>query len=261
MLSSEATQPKALTDATILPVSRSGSRFGYVAQRLILLIGLAVVCTGCSLTQGVKNYLAYNDNSNDFVMGWRNSVWSSQAWHNQKHYFVGHPEIRAFGAGFRDGYQAVAAGSNGCPPPLPPRKYWTWKYQTAEGQAKVAAWFEGYSHGATAAEEDGADNFQDIQVSYLIETQHSPEFQAGTIPEFNPGEYIVPGSISVPVEPSGVTPIGPLPNGAPQFAPPMPAAPPAPADAPHVSPVSWNRLPPPSNLPPQSGYPNGAYPR
>ncbi|MBI2481161.1 MAG: hypothetical protein HYV60_21745, partial [Planctomycetia bacterium] len=100
----------------------------------------------------MNNYLAYNDNSNDFVMGWRNSVWSGQAWHNQKNLFADHTEFRAFGAGFRDGYEAVASGGNGCPPPLPPRKYWTWKYQTPEGQCKVAAWFEGYTYGATAAE-------------------------------------------------------------------------------------------------------------
>ena len=159
----------------------------------LLVVGLTLVCSGCSLMQGVNNHIAYNDSTNDFVMGWRNSVWASQTWHSQKGHFVDHPEFRAFGAGFRDGYRDVASGGNGCPPPVPPRKYWSWKYQTPEGQCKVAAWFEGFGHGARAAEEDGAGNFQDIQVSYAIEAQYSPEFQNGQIPSLNPGEYIIPG--------------------------------------------------------------------
>jgi hypothetical protein len=175
--------------------------------RASVLLALCLACSGCALTQGVNNYLEYNDDCNDFVMGWRNEVWARQAWHEQKHYFDGHQEQGAFGAGFRDGYADVASGANGCPPPVPPRKYWTWKYQTPEGQCKVAAWFEGYPHGARAAEEHGAGNFQDIQVSYAIEAQYSPEFQAGGVPHLDEGIQYSDGQPPEPT-PYEVSPTG-----------------------------------------------------
>ncbi|HUG70525.1 MAG TPA: hypothetical protein VMM76_22440 [Pirellulaceae bacterium] len=216
----------------------------------MLLVLLMLVCSGCSLTQGVNNYLAYNDCSNDFVMGWRNSVWSRQAWHNQKQYFDGHPELGAFGEGFRDGYQDVASGGNGCPPPLPPRSYWTWKYQTPEGQCKVAAWFEGYSHGARAAEEDGAGNFQDIQVSYAIEAQYSPQFQAGQIHSFAPGEYILPGEI-LHGEPTEAVPLEPLLHSNAQV----------PIQDTGLMPASWNSPETSNPSVPQVGWPPELTPR
>jgi len=132
--------------------------------------------------RGVGNYIAYNDNCNDFVLSWRNNVWSQQAWRARQHLYCDQPQFRAFGEGFRAGYQDVASGGSGCVPALPPRRFWTWRYQTAEGQAKVAAWFAGFPHGASAAEEEGAGNWRDIQVSHLIEMQYSPEFQRGACP-------------------------------------------------------------------------------
>ncbi len=245
MHSTKSNQIKEPTDTWMPPVYQCG----LLAGRVALLVGLAVVCSGCSLTKGLNNYLTYNDNSNDFVMGWRNSVWATQAWHNEKRQFVDHPEFRAFGNGYRDGYQAVASGGNGCPPPLPPRRYWTWKYQTPEGQSKVAAWFEGYSYGATAAEADGAGNFQDIQVSYAIETQYSPEFQAGQIPSNRPNEFVIPG------EPTDSGPHEPIPAGLPDHAPPVPT------EVPELGPVSWQAPAPTAGWPPEFGPPNSTIPR
>jgi hypothetical protein len=149
---------------------------GRIALNVLLLSLVAATSGGCIATEAIKDYCRYNDNSNDFVMGWRNSVWAREAWHSQKSKYAGHPQFHAFGEGFRDGYIAVASGGNGCPPPVPPRKYWNWRYQTPEGQAQVAAWWEGYPYGAKAADEDGAGLYQQIQVSHPIQVQYSPEF-------------------------------------------------------------------------------------
>jgi hypothetical protein len=83
----------------------------------------------------------------------------------------------------------VADGGDGCTPAFPPREYWGWKYQSHEGQARVAAWFSGFPHGARAAEEDGIGNWYQIQTSSNIQKQYS---EHGLLPSEYNGIYPVP---------------------------------------------------------------------
>lgn len=155
-----------------------------LCRRLLLLSVVSASLasfSGCSVFVGIRDYIAYNDSTNRLVMGWRNDVWAQQSWHENKHLYDDQPYKADFGVGYRDGYAAVASGGNGCPPPLPPRKYWRWHYETPEGQAKIAAWFAGYPHGAAAAEQDAAGEWQEIPVSHSIEQQYTPEFENGTM--------------------------------------------------------------------------------
>ncbi len=62
-----------------------------------------------------------------------------------------------FKRGYIAGYMDKAAGGTGCPPMIPPKKYWGIHYQNASGKCKTVAWFDGYSHGALGAEMDGVD--------------------------------------------------------------------------------------------------------
>jgi len=159
----------------------------------MLLAGvLLAVGSGCSLFQGARDYVQYNDATDEFVVGWRNYVWANKAWHARKAYHACEPQLYDFGEGFRAGYRDAAAGGNGCPPPLPPRNYWSWKFQSPEGQAKIAAWFAGYPHGAKAAEEDGAGNWRQIPVSHVIEQQYSAEFTQAQIPRCDGNCYPQP---------------------------------------------------------------------
>jgi hypothetical protein len=153
-------------------------RQGITQVFLVVAAALILSSSGCSALRGVRDYLHYNDMMDDFAVGWRNHVWANQAWNERKHIFVDEPQLFDFGEGFRAGYSAVASGGNGCPPPLPPRKYWNWKYSSPEGQAKTAAWFAGYPYGAAASEEDGAGLWREIQVSESIAIQYSPEFHS-----------------------------------------------------------------------------------
>jgi hypothetical protein len=183
---SSISNPKAVAETSArreLPFAPGSLR--QVGAVAILLL-LAVSQIGCAPFRGLRETIAYNDAVNDFVMGWRNSTWARQAWHERKWMYIDQPQFVTFGQGFRDGYAAVAAGSDGCVPALPPRHYWSWKFQTGEGQAKVAAWFAGYPHGVQAAQEDGAGHFQQIQVSHIIEAEYSPEFRAGKCPDCSP---------------------------------------------------------------------------
>jgi len=210
-----------------------------------LFVLAASASSGCVSADAIKAYCVYNDSSNDFVMGWRNAVWARQAWHARKYQFVDEPQFHAFGQGFRDGYCAVASGGNGCPPPLPPRKYWNWRYQTAEGQAQVAAWFAGYPHGAQAADEEGAGLYQQIQVSHPIEVQYSPEFQNATIQKEMICEMYP--TLCPPVEPA-LDQVIPMPGQPPRRMPDLP---------PPQSGVNWDKnrhtyTPTPAGLPPMA---------
>lgn len=163
------------------------------SRRLVLLAiaSIGIGGLGCSSFSGFSNHIQYNSSWNDFVAGYRNSVWSAKAWNARKHQFCGEKYLHDFSVGFRAGYEDVASGSNGCTPAFPPREYWSWKYQSAEGQAKVAAWFSGYPHGARAAEEDGVGNWTQIQTSTTIQTEYA---QHGKMTEQEVGMYPIPQS-------------------------------------------------------------------
>ncbi len=81
-------------------------------------------------------------------------------------------------------------GSEACTPAFAPRQYWGWKYQSAEGQQKVAAWYSGYPHGARAAEEDGIGNWTQIQTSMTFKKNLADQGMLG--PGQTPGMYPMP---------------------------------------------------------------------
>lgn len=137
--------------------------------------GAAVIAatTGCSSLSGLSASLEHCECVDDFVVGYRNSALAAKAWHEHKHCYANQPYIDHFEAGFRAGYESVAAGGNGCTPSIAPREYWGWKYQSPEGQAKVSAWFQGFPMGAKAAEEDGVGNWSQIP-TMLSQRQEVP---------------------------------------------------------------------------------------
>ncbi|MDA1230716.1 MAG: hypothetical protein O2856_08080, partial [Planctomycetota bacterium] len=52
-------------------------------------------------------------------------------------------------------------------PTLPPRLYWKPCFQTPKGQHQIQSWFDGYSHGALAAQQDGYGNLNTLPMSSL----------------------------------------------------------------------------------------------
>lgn len=144
----------------------------------LIILGASSVGVGCTSLSNLQESLRYNESWNDWVISQRNAAWSARAWHLRKHHFCREKYLDDFCAGFRAGYMDVASGSNGCTPAFPPQDYWGWKYQSAEGQGRVAAWFAGYPHGARAAEEDGVGHFSQIQMSSGIYNEYD---QAGIV--------------------------------------------------------------------------------
>lgn len=146
----------------------------------LMLLATGMSAGGCSTLGNLEQNLKYNDSFSEWVVGQRDSAWAAKAWHLRKHHFCNERYLKDFSEGFRAGYADVAGGSNGCTPAFPPRQYWGWRYQSPEGQARVAAWFSGYPHGARAAEEDGVGGYSQLQMS---STTYNEYHQTGAIPQ------------------------------------------------------------------------------
>ena len=71
-----------------------------------------------------------------------------------------------FGRGFVQGYYDVAQGSDGTVPLFPPQCYWGGKYETAQGQDLIRAWFRGYQEGAAVALSHGRGGGSKLPTSW-----------------------------------------------------------------------------------------------
>jgi hypothetical protein len=188
--------------------STARRRMGLVTM-LLVGAGFASV-SGCTAMTGMNNAWQYNGYWNESMMGFRNSSYASKAWHSRKHCFTNQQYLKDFHRGFKAGYNEVAGGGKGCTPMFPPREYWGWKYQSNEGQARVAAWFAGFPHGARAAEEDGIGQWHQIQTSSKIQQEYVDH---GLMPSEHNGMYPVPRTdIPAGVQRSPATNMPGMPN-------------------------------------------------
>jgi hypothetical protein len=118
----------------------------------LLLLG----ATGCNAIQ---------DYCIDVETSSRNCILSHKAWCHWSWCYEDLDYPHHFAKGFRAGYENILEGGKGCQPTLPPRWYWKPCYQTPEGRCKIAAWFDGFSHGAVAAQQDGYGALGEIPIS------------------------------------------------------------------------------------------------
>jgi hypothetical protein len=181
-------------------------RFAAWSVRLAALAALSL--SGCC-------YYELRDCCDDCSMNIRNEYLARMAWHRCNDAYDDHPYKSEFGHGFRDGFAAVASGSDGCCPSIPPRCYWSSCYWGCDGQAAANAWFDGYARGAIAAEAEGLSASGRILVrppacgaNCQVRGPAMPASAVVTVPS--------PGAYSAPV----VTPPPPAP---PSMAPTLPA--------------------------------------
>ncbi|HEX4128640.1 MAG TPA: hypothetical protein VHZ24_01270 [Pirellulales bacterium] len=110
----------------------------------------------------------------EYEIKWRNQFWAKKAWRQVEPMYrasgAKKPILDDFGRGFRDGYFAVAMGSDGTIPLFPPTLYWGTKHQNPTGRDEIAAWFAGYQEGVTAADKDGVGYWMQIPMSGGEET-------------------------------------------------------------------------------------------
>lgn len=156
---------------------------------VVIIASALVSSTGCTAWTGAQHSWQYNRYWNDGMMSYRQKCMATKAWHSRKHCYANQKYLKDFSRGFKAGYMDVAAGRDGCTPAFPPREYWGWKYQSSEGQARVAAWFSGYPQGAMAAEKEGVGNWTQIQTSRAIQSEY---VEHGRMPTEYNGVYPVP---------------------------------------------------------------------
>jgi len=125
-------------------------------SQVLTLILFAATLTGCTSIQ---------DHFVNIEMDTRNRILAQQGWNEWSWCYEELEYPFHFAKGFKAGYRDILSGGNGCQPTLPPRCYWKPQFQTPEGRCKTMAWFDGFSHGALAAQQDGFGNLNEIPMS------------------------------------------------------------------------------------------------
>lgn len=180
-------------------------------SKSLLGLSLVIAMSGCS---GLQD--CFDEHCNSMHTGLTGmEAWARWSWcYNE----LVHP--KDFASGFRAGYQDVLNGGSGCQPTLPPKTYWKACYRNAEGNCKVNAWFEGFSHGVLAANQDGAASYGSIPLSPTAqanwETSQQPPAEydwSGTTTPPAPMSSTTTDSdfAPLPVEPAPAAPVAPEP--------------------------------------------------
>ncbi len=131
-------------------------------QALLLLLTTALTgISGCtSLCDGVI----------EMEMNCRNKILAQKAWGHWSWCYGDLDYPWHFARGFKAGYRNVLDGGSGCQPTLPPQCYWKPSFQTPEGHCQIHAWFDGFSHGALAAKQDGYGSLGELPISPTART-------------------------------------------------------------------------------------------
>ncbi len=141
---------------------------------------LTSLCGGCaSINQGCAcfNHSSSTSCKDVLFCGWRDHVWAKRAYH-QRFATCGDRHPSHFRRGFLAGYSAVCDGEDGYAPAVPPKDYWGYSYQSAEGNEMVTSWFGGYPEGVRAATDDGSGMYRDVQVSSMLNAAMQPSTDA-----------------------------------------------------------------------------------
>jgi hypothetical protein len=136
-----------------------------------------------AITSGLAGCAAICDGIISMEMDVRNDVLAQKAWGHWSWAYDNVDYPWHFAKGFKEGYVNVLEGGSGCQPTIPPQCYWKPCYQTLEGRSKIHGWFDGFSHGALAAKQDGYGDMGQIPISPTaranIEVARRPPAQNG----------------------------------------------------------------------------------
>ena len=187
--------------------------------------------TGLLVVAGLLGGCAHTyDVCDEHMLKWRCCHDAKMAWLRCRGLYADVCNPHDFGQGFRDGYESICMGGNGCPPAMPPRNYWSSSCLVDDGHCRTMAWYDGFHHGVLAAQCDGCEgrcnivcahdlygqkpcdvNYDDIEVH----VQHEGEFDPQYAPQqYGPVDGLAP--METPYQPL-TTPPAP---GVPDYSPP-----------------------------------------
>lgn len=122
-------------------------------MRLIVFCCVGLVLSSLAGCTTIVTQL--KDRRDDLAIHRTNRSLARMAWSDVEGCYDDLPCREDFEKGFKRGYSDRASGLNGCPPALPPRRYWRAKLMGHEAMGRANAWFDGYRHGVVIAEQDG----------------------------------------------------------------------------------------------------------
>lgn len=144
----------------------SSSNLGW--QRMLLLALVATCClplTGCL---NPNRPHALGNLVDGMYSNYRERVWAHRAF-NQQYGHMPRKFREHFRKGFVEGYCNVCNGGDGYIPAMPPKDYWGYEFQSADGAECVSAWFDGFPEGVAAARKANAGKNADMYISNMIE--------------------------------------------------------------------------------------------
>lgn len=195
------------------------------SRRLLAIVAvLTGICSGCTGVNRSLNSILSTGTASECIEAHRNESCARKAWFRREHNFCDQPYLNDFRDGFIAGYVAILDGKPGCPPAIPPKAYWGWGSQSAEGQARMQAWFAGYPYGVQAAKDDGVNQWNALQMSPQFEQKYGMRSGTGNSGQFG-GPYgsqqyfdgpttINPNAAPTPVTPSDSPMIDMVPDAA-----------------------------------------------
>jgi hypothetical protein len=166
------------------------------ALMLLYLVGVGFACQGCApLWQSARTSLVqpfiYRRITTDYLECKRNRQLADEAWGS---FFSKHPTLeysKDFESGFKEGFSDfLYSGGTGAPPPVPPRCYWNFKYETPEGHKAAENWFAGFRAGAENARESGYRKLVLVPASTSLPTSGMQ-----TSPLSSPSTSSAPGTL------------------------------------------------------------------
>ncbi len=185
---------------------------------LLFAFGVCTVSPGCSLFVTAARDLTYEAKLRvqECFEDRRNVRLAKDAY---SHLRPGKCDSHDYASGFKTGFaDFLRAGGTGQPPPLPPRHYWGYLYQSPEGHKAIEQWYAGFRDGAAAAQASGLRQFMVVPTQTVLLPPMPPPLP-GTPPVppvAAPGDDLpaprpVPGGLA-PAEPKRMPDTVPVPD-------------------------------------------------
>ena len=182
-------------------------------KRILGIIGLCMLGTGCSPISNLTHTmliepLQFCDFREEHRTHARHARRAENAWKDfqcdQRDEWFSPDFVRGFKEGFAD---YLDAGGTGEPPPIPPRRYWQTKFETARGHQSIQDWFAGFRQGAATAQESGWRHYATVPLSTPTDDQTSPERQGiENLPDVEPLPISAEPLATPPLADAGTSP-------------------------------------------------------